>query len=120
YFNHRGLLTKRWLNQFRLIAARQHTPTTSINHSPKIAVPGSFIGGGAQADRLQTENHIVLNEILTWTGTRHTIRAGFNVPDLSRRGLNDYTNSAGTYTFSTLADYTQNRPFSLLKQSGNG
>jgi hypothetical protein len=110
-FNHRGLITKKWFNQFRFYAARQHTPTKSINPGPRIVVLGAFTGGGAQGDRLQTENHITLNEILVWTGNKHTIRTGINVPDLSRRGLDDNTNTAGTYTFSTLRDYQQNIRF---------
>jgi hypothetical protein len=120
YFNHRGLFAKKWFNQFRFLVARQHTPTTSISPAPRIVVLGAFIGGGAQADRLQTENHIAFNEVLVWTGKRHTFRGGINVPDISRRGLDDNTNTAGTYTFSTLQDYQALRPFSLLKQSGNG
>jgi hypothetical protein len=120
YFNHRGLFTKRLLNQFRFLVARQHTPVKSISPLPRIVVLGSFTGGGAQADRLQTENHIAFNEILSWTGRKHTIRTGINVPDISRRGLDDNTNTGGTYTFSTLQDYSQARPFSLLRQSGNG
>lgn len=119
-FNQRGYVSKKWFNQFRFYAARQHTPTQSINPGPKIVVLGAFTGGGAQGNRLQTENHITLNEILAWTGSKHTIRTGFNVPDLSRRGLDDNTNTAGTYTFSSLLDYAQNHPFSLLRQSGNG
>lgn len=67
-FNHRGLITKKWFNQFRFYAARQHTPTKSVNPGPRIVVLGAFTGGGAQGDRLQTENHITLNEILGWTG----------------------------------------------------
>lgn len=120
YFNHRGSLTKRLFNQFRFLVARQHTPTISINPGPKIQVLGSFTGGGAQGDRLQTENHIAFNEVVVWTGNKHTIRTGINVPDISRRGLDDNTNTAGTYTFATLQDYAQAHPFSLLKQSGNG
>jgi len=120
YFNHNGSWSKRLLNQFRLLVARQHTPTESILPGPRISVLGAFVGGGAQADRLQTENHMALNEILVWAGAKHTIRAGLNIPDISRRGLDDNTNMAGTYTFATLADYRQNRPFSLLRQVGDG
>ena len=120
FFNHSGLFTKKLLNQFRLLVAREHMPTTSINPGPKVVVLGAFTGGGAQGDRLQTENHVILNEILVWSGAKHTIRTGFNVSDLSRRGLDDNTNTLGTYTFSTLQDYQQSHPFSLLRQSGNG
>ena len=120
FLNYTGTLTTKLLNQFRLLAARQHTFTTSINPSLKIAVLGAFTGGGAQADRLQTENHVIFNDNLIWSGAKHTIRTGFNISDLSRRGLDDNTNTIGTYTFSTLQDYQQNHPFSLLRQSGNG
>ena len=120
FFNYTGSLTKKLLNQFRLLVARQHTPTTSINSGPKIVVLGAFTGGGAQADRLQTENHVIFTENLIWSEGKHTIRTGFNISDLSRRSLDDNTNMIGTYTFSTLQDYQQNHPFSLLRQTGNG
>ena len=42
------------------------------------------------------------------------------MPDISRRGLDDRTNSLGTYTFSSLADYGARSPFSLVRQSGDG
>jgi hypothetical protein len=120
YFNHNGLITRKLANQFRILVARQHTPTTSIDPGARIVVLGAFTGGGAQGDRLQTENHVAFNEILVWSSGKHTIRTGINVPDISRRGLDDNTNAIGAYTFSTLQDYQQNHPFSLLRQSGNG
>ncbi len=120
YYNDSLTVTPKLLNQFRFVFGRQHTPTTSVRSDPAIVVPGSFTAGGAQADRLQTENHINLNDIVSWSAGKHEIRTGINVPDISRRGLDDYTNFGGTYTFSTLEDYRQNRPFSLIRQQGNG
>ena len=120
YFNDSLVITPKLLNQFRTVFGRQYTPTRSLSNDPAIVVLGSFTGGGAQADRLQTENHINLNDILSWSAGKHEIRTGINVPDISRRGLNDYTNFGGTFTFSTLQDYLQRRPFSLLQQQGNG
>lgn len=120
FFNHRGPITGKFYNMFRFLVARQHTPTTSVNPGPKTVVLGAFSGGGAQGDRLQTENHIAFNEIVVWSGQKHTVRFGINVPDISRRGLDDNTNTSGTYTFSSLADYRALHPFSLVRQSGNG
>jgi hypothetical protein len=121
FLNHQGFITPKLLNQFRmLLFGRQHTTTRSLRPSPKIVVLDAFTGGGAQADRLQTENHIAFNDFLTWTHGGHTIKFGINVPDISRRGLDDDTSFRGTYSFSTIQDYLRNRPFSLLLQQGEG
>ncbi len=115
YFNHRGPITGKFYNLFRFLVARQHTPTTSVNAGPKVVVLGAFTAGGAQGDRLQTENHIAFNEIVVWSGNKQTVRFGMNVPDISRRGLDDRTNTMGTYTFSSLADYVARRPRRWLR-----
>src|SRR5262249_47713781 len=120
FFNHRGLITKKVFNEFRIMFGRQHTTTPSVQDAPKIMVLDAFTGGGAQADRLQTENHVAFNEILSWTSGKHFIKTGINVPDISRRGLDDYTNFGGTYSFSTLQDYLNHHPFSLVRQQGEG
>ena len=108
------------VNQFRLLVARQHTPTSSVQSAPKIIVLDAFTGGGAQGDRLQTENHLIFDDVVSWIHGKHTFRTGFNIPDLSRRGLDDNTNSNGTFSFSSLQDYVQGRPFSFLQQRGDG
>jgi Carboxypeptidase regulatory-like domain len=108
------------VNQFRILVARQHTPTISVQSGPKIIVLDAFTGGGAQGDRLQTENHVILDDILSWIHGKHTFKSGFNIPDLSRRGLDDNTNSKGTFSFSSLQDYVDGRPFSFEQQRGNG
>ena len=120
YYNDSVVITPTLLNQFRVVIGRDHAPTTSVSEAPGILVPGSFTGGGAQADSLHTENHMNLNEILTWTPAKHNIRAGINVPDISRRGMDDNTNIGGTYYFSTLQDYSLQRPYSFIQQQGDG
>jgi hypothetical protein len=119
FFNHRGLFKPHLLNEFRiLLFGRQRAETKSLNSGPKITVPDAFTAGGAQADRVQTENHVSFNEVLTWSSGKHQIKTGINVPDISRRGLNDYTNFGGTYSFATLQDYLENRPYSFVQQQG--
>ena len=121
YFHHRGVIGAKLVNQFRmLVFGRQHTSTKSLNPAPKIVVQDAFTGGGAQADRLQTENHFTFTEIVGYQAGRHAIRGGIQVPDISRRGLDDNTNVGGTYTFATLQDYLLHRPFSFVQQTGNG
>ena len=120
YYNDSLVISPRLLNQFRVVFGRDHAPTTSISEAPSIVVPGAFTGGGAQSDMLHTENHMNLNEILTWTPGKHNIRAGINVPDISRRGMDDNTNVGGTYYFSSLQDFELQRPYSFIQQQGFG
>jgi hypothetical protein len=118
YYNDSYAITSKLVNQLRLILGRELHPTTSVTNAPAIVVPGLFTGGGAQADRDQTEVHGIMNDTLSWSRGKHEWRAGINVPDVSRRGLIDHTNIGGTYTFSTLADYAAARPFSFIQQGG--
>jgi len=120
YYNDSLTLSPRLLNQFRVVFGRDHNPVTSLTEAPAIVVPGAFTGGGAQSDMLRTENHMNLNEIVTWTPGKHNVRAGINVPDISRRGMDDNTNTGGTYYFSSLQDFNLERPYSFIQQQGNG
>jgi outer membrane receptor protein involved in Fe transport len=61
-----------------------------------------------------------LTDIMTWTAGHHTMKAGFQIPDLSRRRFDDNTNTAGTFYFSSLSDYVASRPYSFIQQTGNG
>ena len=61
-----------------------------------------------------------LNEIVSWSPGKHNIRMGINVPDISRRGFDDFTNFAGTYYFSSLADYAAHHPSVFTMQRGQG
>ncbi len=119
-WTYKAVVTPVLLNDFTVMFGRAHAPTFSISPGPQIVVQGAFTGGGAQADQLRTENHVNLSEIASWTHGRHYVRAGFQIPDFSRRGLDDNTNRAGTFYFSTLQDYMLNRPYSFVQQQGDG
>ena len=68
-------------------------------------VQDAFTSGGAQINLLNTENHIQLNEIVSWSSGKHFVKFGVNVPDWSRRGIDNHSNFGGTYNFSSLAAY---------------
>jgi hypothetical protein len=48
----------------------------------------------------------------------HTVTAGIAIPNMSRRGLDDYSNRLGTFNFATLQDYIDGRPYSFTRQQG--
>ncbi len=117
-FNHNWIVSPKLVNQISFLLGRQDVPTISVNRGPRIVVQDAFTGGGAQADYLRTEAHWTLNQILTYSQGKHVIKAGLQVPDFSRRGINDRSNSVGTFYFSSLQDYLQNRPYSFIQQQG--
>jgi hypothetical protein len=111
-------ITPKLINDFRILFGKEYQPIRSVQSAPKIVVLDAFTSGGAQADRLQTEYHTAFHDTLGWSHGKHTIKAGIDSPDISRRGLEDHTNFQGTYTFASLQDYQSNRFLSFVQQAG--
>ncbi len=118
-YNHRAVITKNLLSQFRILLGRFHAPAVSNRNAPRVAITDAFTGGGAQADRLVTEFHTSISWLLTQTIGRHTLKYGFNVPDWSRRGMRDETNRIGALSYASLADFAAARPFAAILQRGD-
>jgi outer membrane receptor protein involved in Fe transport len=119
-YNQQTIITPKLLNQVRLLVGHEYETWTSTSTLPKIIVLDAFTGGGAQSDRSRTEHHFTLTDIVSWSAGRHSVKAGFQIPDWSRRRFDDNTNTAGTFYFSGLADYVASRPYSFIQQVGNG
>ena len=60
-----------------------------------------------------------MTELLSYSAGKHLIKTGINVPDWSRRGADYSVNFGGTYFFSSLQDFRQQRPFSFTIQQGD-
>jgi outer membrane receptor protein involved in Fe transport len=119
-FNDRIIITPNLINQLQITFEKDEDVTRSVTNAQSIQVSGSFIGGGAQADQARTENTIHINEVVTWSHGKHYIRAGVQLPQFSRRAVDDHTNRLGTFKFSSLADYAGNTPFVFTAQQGEG
>ncbi len=117
---HVYVFSPKLLNQLHFLVGHFDNQTHSLNENPQVNVSGAFTGGGAQADARRTEYHMDGTDIVTYTTRRQVIKFGIDIPDISRRGFDDFTNQAGTYTFASLADYSANNPFSYLVQRGQG
>jgi outer membrane receptor protein involved in Fe transport len=117
--NHRAVVNRNLLSQFRFLLGRYWAPTKSNIDAARVVVTDAFTGGGAQADRLATEFHTSITWLLTQTAGKHTLKYGINIPDWSRRGLSDRSNQIGTLLFATLEDYSGNRPFAAVLQRGD-
>ena len=117
---YRHVFSPKWVNQLRFLTGHYDVPTTSLNPNPQIVVSGAFTGGGAQADSRRTEYHFDGTDIVSYANGNHQLSFGIDVPDISRRGFDDLTNTAGTYTFGSLADYEAGKPSTYLVQRGEG
>lgn len=109
-----------WLNQVRFLVGHYNNATTSLDPEAQIAVSGLFTAGGAQADLRRTEYHFDGTDFATYANGKHQLSFGIDVPDISRRGYDDFTNRAGTYTFASSTDYSAAAPSTYLVQTGQG
>ena len=118
--SYRHIFSPKWVNQLQFLVGHYDAPVFSLNENPQIVVSGFFTGGGAQADSRRTEYHFDGTEFLTYVNGKHQLVFGVDIPDISRRGADDFTNMAGTYTFANLADFQQGHAGTYLVQQGNG
>jgi len=118
--SYRHVFSTKWVNQLRFLVGHYDAPISSLNENPQIVVSGAFIGGGAQADSRRTEYHFDGTDIVTYVRGKHELNFGIDIPDISRRGMDDFTNFSGTYTFASLADFQAGRPATFFEQRGQG
>lgn len=119
-FTQRIIVSPSLLNQLQLFFEKDYDPVRSVTTAPKTVVDGNFTGGGAQADFLQTENNLKINDTVSWTHARHYVTFGVNIPNISRRAWEDRSNRLGTYSFASLSDYEAGKPYSFTQQAGPG
>jgi hypothetical protein len=123
-FNDRIIVTPNLINQLLVTFEKDEDVTQSVTNAPAIQVNGYFTGGGAQADLSRTENTIHVNEVVSWSHGKHYIRFGAQLPQFSKRAVDDRTNRLGTYQFGSLANYgapnTGATPYAFTAQQGPG
>jgi hypothetical protein len=118
--SYRHIFSPKWVNQLRFLVGHNDQPIISATAAPQIIVEGLFTEGGAQADSRRTEAHFDGTDLVTYTNGKHLLNFGVDIPDISRRGADDFTNMLGTYTFGSLADFNANLPSTFLVQRGQG
>lgn len=118
--SHLHAFSSHWINQLRFLVGHFDSHVSSISADPQLAVSGLFTAGGAQVDSHRTESHFDGTDFVTYASGRHQLSFGIDVPDMSRRGMDDFTNQQGTYTFASTADYTAKSPATYFLQTGQG
>jgi hypothetical protein len=119
-FNDRIIVTPNLINQLLVTLEKDEDVSRSVTDAQSVQVNGSFTKGGAQADVSRTENTIHVNEVMSWSHKKHYVRFGVQLPQFSRRAVDDRTNHLGTYGYASLANYTGNTPYIFTQQLGPG
>jgi len=119
-FNDRIIVTPNLINQLLVTFEKDENVTRSVTDAPLIQVNGSITKGGAQTDSNRTENTVKVNEIVSWSHRKHYIRYGVQLPQFSKRAVDDHTNRKGTYGYSSLANLTAQTPYVFTIQTGPG
>ena len=116
----RYVISPKLVNTGHFLVGHNLERIRSNSETPQLNVPGSFTRGGAQADTLRTESHFDGTDVLTYSSGKHTVTAGIDIPDISRRGNDDLTDRQGTYSFDDLQHYEAQTPFQYIVQTGPG
>ena len=119
-FNDRIIVTPNLINQLQITLEKDEDVNQAVTNAQSIQVNGAFIGGGAQSDSNRTENTIHLIDTVSWSHHNHYIRFGVQLPQFSRRAVDDQTNRLGTYKFADLPSYSSNTPYVFTAQQGPG
>jgi hypothetical protein len=117
---HTHVFSPSLINQLHFLVGHYDRPTFSNSTAPKIVVSDTFVTGGAQADQRRTEYHFDGTDVVSYAAGKHSVKFGVDVPDISRRGLDDFTNSAGTYLFGSMSSYLAGTASTYTLQRGNG
>jgi Carboxypeptidase regulatory-like domain len=118
--SYRHSFSPRWINQLRFLLGHYDSPVSSVTEASQIVVSGAFTSGGAQADSRRTEYHFDGTDFASYVSGKHELSFGVDIPDISRRGLDDFTNQLGTYTYPSLEAYAAGHATRYLLQKGNG
>jgi hypothetical protein len=118
--SYRHSFSPHWVNQLQFLLGHYDSPVSSVTNAPQIMVSGAFTGGGAQADSRRTEYHFDGTDFSTYASGKHQLSFGVDIPDISRRGVDNFTNQLGTYTYPSLDAYATGNATTYLVQQGNG
>lgn len=113
-----GLLTRRFVNEFRLQARWQEVGSHSVSQTPAIIVLDAFNRGGAQVQSDRNVREIEIDDNVDYAIEAHSMRAGIAL-QLGRYSSDELSNGNGTFTFSSLAAFKAGRPTTFTQRVGD-
>jgi hypothetical protein len=113
-----GIVGKSMLHEVRLQLYAQNNSQSSVSSAPTITVLDTFTKGGAGVLSHSSNRTFELAENLDFNiGRKQQMRVGFLLEGGRYRNF-DARNAAGTFTFTTLADYNAGLPALFTQRLG--
>ena len=106
------------LNQVRVTFLRNSGSSYGLSDRPAVVVEDAFSSGGAQVDEHERNTQAYIEDVATLSLPKHTLRFGAGVRP-RWLWIRNASNFGGTYTFSSLADYSAGHPYLLSQLIGN-
>ena len=117
-YSQTGNVGKRFYNEFRFQFASETSATDSVNKNVAIIVLDAFSKGGAGVDRIDKRQSFSVSDNFLWGIKNHALKIG-GVFDFERQKTDSAENQSGTFIFSDLESFTQNRPSIFTQRIGN-
>lgn len=107
-----------FINELRLSLKQERQSTDSVTDRPAIIVLGAFSAGGVQISLHQREAAANIQDVASLARGKHTLRFGGGIKPRFLQAV-DSSNFGGTFTFSGLTAFSENRPFLFSINAGN-
>jgi hypothetical protein len=112
-----GLLTSRFVNEFRLQETFQKTESSSATQAPSVIVSGAFSSGGAGVQASRHTSDLEVGDNVDFVAGRHALRAGL-LMDVYSYHTRDLQNTLGSFLFPSLNAFIQGRPSTFSERAG--
>lgn len=113
-----GLVTRRFVNEFRLQARWQEVGSHSVSQAPAIIVLNAFNSGGAQVQSDRIAREIEIDDNVDYAIEAHSMRVGIAL-QMGSYSSAELSNANGTFTFSSLAAFNAGRPTTFTQRVGD-
>lgn len=117
-FSESSIFSSNTTNDIRVSFKREWQTVSSLTDRPAVIVLDSFSSGGAQISKQRRDSAVSVQEVASLVRGKHTLHFGGDAR-LRSFLITDASNFGGTFLFSSLSTFLQNRPFLFQVNRGN-
>ena len=112
-----GTIRKTYANEFRIELLDSKSSAAPNTRAVSITVLDSFTAGGASVDNNNRQQKLDLVDNLLFDRGKHSIKIGGEL-ELERRRAFSADGANGSFVFTSLAEYLNNRPATFTQRQG--